>query len=249
MKFIDTHIHLQDYKTRYARDIISSAAKVGVERFICVGTTPEDWEAVAELYVEFPQEVIPSFGYHPWYVNSAPLDWEEQLVKYLLKYPEALVGECGLDRCKDPNSEPQHSFFYKQILLAKKYSRPLIIHSVKCQDWLENFWSLLPEKVVFHSYSGSPELMQKIIRHGAYVSFGFSILKHKDFATLAALVPENRLLLESDGPYQSPLRDEESTPQNLPDLLQKIASFRGVIPEDLAAKIYQNSCEFISNGK
>ena len=75
MKFIDTHIHLQDYKTRYATDIINESEKIGVEKFICVGTSPQDWDKVAELSRQGDGRIIPAFGLHPWYIEQGGWDW------------------------------------------------------------------------------------------------------------------------------------------------------------------------------
>ena len=69
--------------------------------------------------------------------------------RILARFPEALIGECGLDGIKNPDDEPQNSIFYQHLFLAEELQRPLIIHAVKAQDWLENYWDMLPENVFF----------------------------------------------------------------------------------------------------
>lgn len=249
MQFIDTHIHLQDFKSRCATDIVKAAAEVGVEKLVCVSVVEEDWEKIAALYEEFPNKIIPAFGLHPWYVNEAKTGWKERLEEYLVKYPNALLGETGLDRFRDENYEPQNQFFKAHIELACQYNRPLLIHAVKCQDWLEAYWPILPPKFVFHSYMGRRELLKKIIAKGGYVSFSFSILKSKEKEHVLTAVPTDRLLLETDGPYQGPVRGEETDSCSLPELASAIAEIRKEDLKIFANNVYHNAREFIKIGK
>lgn len=249
MQFIDTHIHLQDFKSRCATDIIKTAAEVGVEKLVCVSAVEEDWEKTAALCEEFPNKVIPAFGLHPWYVNEAKSGWKERLEQYLIKYPCALIGETGLDRFRDESYEPQNQFFKAHIELAHKHQRPLLIHAVKCQDWLEAYWPILPPKFVFHSYMGRRELLKKIITKGGHVSFSFSILRSREKEDVLNAVPTNRLLLETDGPYQGPVRGEEVDSASLPELAKQISEIRQEKLELFAKNAYHNSEEFIKVGK
>lgn len=246
MQFIDTHIHLQDYKTRYAREIIASAASQGVKKFVCAGTKPADWQQVAELYETFPEQVVPTFGLHPWYVEDAPQNWEAQLVEWLEKYPQALIGECGLDGHRSKNPEPQNRIFQKHLELAEKYRRPLLIHAVKCWEWMEQYWPRMSEKFVFHSFASSREVLQKIVSHGGYVSFSFSILAKAGKGQIIAAAPREKILLETDGPYQSPEKGTETSPENLPRLAAEIAALRREPLADFSAQVYQNSEEFVN---
>ncbi len=245
MKFIDTHIHLQDYKSNSATKIIEESLAVGVEKFVCASTSENDWDSVAALYERFPDRVIPAFGLHPWSVCKALPSWEQRLAARLEQYPAALVGECGLDRYRDKNFQPQNDIFAAHIEIAGAYRRPLLIHAVKSQDWLENYWDRLPQKFVFHSYNGRTETVKKIIVRGGYVSFSASILKSPHRQETVAVVPAERLLLETDGPYQPAAGQGESSPSFLPRLNDEIAALRGENPQDMSARIYKNSLEFI----
>lgn len=244
MQFIDTHIHLQDYKTKNAPQIILGAASVGVEKFICASTSEGDWKAVAALADKYPEQIVPAFGLHPWYLDKLEPDWEVRLENLLKKYPAALVGESGLDRLKDPHAEPQMSVFRIHMELAHCLQRPLIIHAVKVQELLEDCWALLPECFVFHSYNGKAELLKKIIKAGGYVSFSQSILRNPARGEVLRLVPVDKLLVETDGPYQG-IGGQESCPAQLPQLLKEIAVLRQQDEQELAAVVYQNSQRFI----
>jgi len=248
MQFIDTHLHLQDYKTGFATDIVRESLSAGVNKLVCAATGMFDWDKVARYARQYPQTVIPAFGLHPWYVREAKPDWLPRLKEVLQRFPNALIGECGLDGIKNTEDEPQNSVFYQHIILAEELCRPLIIHAVKAQDWLENYWDMLPAKFVFHSYNGKREVLKKIIKSGGYVSFSASILRNADSEELVNMVPADRVLLETDGPYQGPDKHIEVTPAYLPELAEHVAALRHEAAADFAARVYQNSLEFIHVG-
>lgn len=245
MEFIDTHIHLQDYKSRFATDIITDAIKNGVTKLICAAILQSDWDKVARYYKQYPNNIVPAFGLHPWYVNEAKADWRERLEEFLIRFPNALVGETGLDRYRLSDDEPQNSIFKSHIEIAKKYHRPLLIHAVKSSDWLENYWDILPEKFVFHSYNGRREMLKKIIDCGGYVSFSSSILQNREKEKTLQAVPFDRLLLETDGPYQSLHSGVEGEPRFIPELAAEIANIRGENLTEFSTHVYKNSLEFI----
>lgn len=244
MQFIDTHIHLQDYKTKNTPQIIAAALSAGVAQMVCASTSEADWQTVASFAGAYPGQVIPAFGLHPWHLDNTAPDWEVRLEGVLQKHPAALVGESGLDRLKNPSAEPQNSIFRLHIELAHCLKRPLIVHAVKAQGWLEEYWKILPERFVFHSYNGKAELLKKIIKAGGYVSFSHSVLRNPAREEVLKLVPAERILVETDGPYQG-IGGQESAPEQLPELLKQIAALRGDDYQELAAAVYQNSLRFI----
>ena len=239
MQFIDTHIHLQDYKSNNAPQFLSEINRQGVEEVVCAATKEGDWQAVCELAEEFPGRVVPALGLHPWYLQDCSKDWHKNLQELLEQNPQALVGECGLDRLKDVPSELQKEIFAEHIRLAKEYNRPLLVHAVKVQDWLEAFWPILKEvKFVLHSFSGSVELLRRALSFGAYISFCPKTRIRKNFKELAQAVPLQKLLFESDGPYQG-------NPTDIPALAKDVAECKNMELKELAAEVYKNSREFI----
>lgn len=249
MQFIDTHIHLQDFKSNCATDIICAARQNGIAAMVCVSSFPEDWQRAAALALSFPDYVIPAFGLHPWYLAKGETGWDVLLAEYLRRFPQAWLGECGLDRVKNPVYEPQAEVFARQIELAVQYERPLIVHAVRADAWLENFWTRLPSKFVFHSFSGSRELLNKIITRGGYVGFNYSILRSRHRENVLKAIPAECILLETDGPYQSPFRGKEVSSLALPELARQIAAVRGCATERLAEQVYCNTLEFMNIGK
>lgn len=240
MKFIDTHIHLQDFNANYTPQLIKKSVEAGIEGFICVSTSEKDWANVAKLSEEY-NSVTPAFGLHPWNVAEAQEDEFLKLETYLQQYPKSLVGECGLDGLKSER-EKQEKLFAAQIELAQSHKRPILIHMVKSGGMLEKFWPKLKKSVyVIHSFNGSLEQARQILQNGGYISFSLSILRNKEREKILNIIPKDKLLLETDSPYQGLIKGEQNTPLNLPYLLHEIAKMRQEDAEDLAQNIYQNS--------
>ena len=244
MHYLDSHIHLQDYKTQEVKNVVNNAAKNFVMRFINASAHPSDWQSVQKLATDYPQ-IIPAYGVHPWYTDDITENWKTELENILRKNPRAIVGECGIDRLKNPDMQKQLDILNEHINLANKYSRPLIIHSVKADTEFRQLFSKLPKRTVFHSFTGSVEWGKELQKHGFFIGINFSILRKKNIVEILHAISLNRVLLETDGPYQNNIYGEETLPQNLPELAAAIAKAADIPLEEFSDILSQNQQEFL----
>src|SRR5690242_7612951 len=106
MRLYDAHNHLQDERlVPYLDAAMTAVAKEGIVKMVVNGACEEDWPQVLALAQKYPQ-VLPSFGYHPWYVHERTENWRTNLTRMLDLIPSA-IGEIGLDRWKEDLNLPQ----------------------------------------------------------------------------------------------------------------------------------------------
>lgn len=155
---------------------------------------------VLKNFASIPETGWYSAGLHPWYLNNDSLDTEmEQLEKALLQTNLLAIGECGLDKVCNTDYSLQQNAFRKQVQLANRLHKPLIIHCVKAFD---DVLKILKEEavsspVIFHGFNKSPELAGQILKAGYHLSFG----RHLSQPVTAAVfnsIPLNHLFLETD---------------------------------------------------
>ena len=233
MEFTDSHHHLQDYKTKNAQQILETLRKNNFIKVVNVSSKPDEWNTIAEIATQNPKTVIPAFGLHPWFIKEASANWIQKLKEMLIKFPYAQIGECGLDRLKAPAWEGQLDVFEQQIELARSFQRPLNIHLLKAENDFHSFWHKMPQKFMFHSFSASTAFLKKALDNGAYISVSATVLKRKNAAEIICFTPLNRLLTETDAPYQANCSDMKI-------LIEEISKQRKLSPEEIAKNIFQN---------
>lgn len=260
MNFHDAHNHLQDdrFAGRQA-ELIAASRAVGVVRMVVNGSCEADWPQVAALSLEFPDLVVPSFGYHPWYVGERTARWREVLVEFLDRTPGAVVGEIGLDRWKPGLAyDGQEEVFVAQLRLAAERNLAASVHCLQTWGRLGELLRANPRPArgfLLHSYGGPAEMVAPLAKLGAHFSFpGYFMHERKARQRETfKLVPADRLLIETDAPDQSlpdamntrPLSDGRTGrplnhPANLPTVFQFVADLRGVPLATLAAQVEDN---------
>lgn len=234
----DSHNHLQDNRFDGIRDkVIEEMRASGIIKCVINGTCPDDWKKVAALAHQYPDFIIPSFGLHPW--KEITHNWEQKIIHWLNLFPNACIGECGIDRrIKKYDIELQKQVFLAQLRLATERNLPLSIHCI-------NGWGCLVELMesnplpargfLLHAYGGSKELVPQFTKLGAYFSFAGYFLHEKKHKVREAFeaVPPDRLLLETDAPEMPPpskaithkLANEASHPANLPAVHHQVSEF------------------------
>ncbi len=224
---IDTHLHLADLQEK---TITTDMAIVPAIKY-------EDWQKIINLSQE-NKKIIPSFGIHPWYINQSPNNWHEKLDQLLSKMPNAIIGETGLDRLKDKEYNPQNDSFKEHIKLAIKHNRSIIIHAIKSNQWLEEYWQELSlTRFVFHSYNSKIELLNKVIKNGGYISFSASILNNKNKEKIIKAVPIEKILIETDAPYQK---------GDIKETAKQISSILNIEYDYFLKTVYENTLRFLN---
>lgn len=173
------------------------------------GTCEADWAAVTG-FCKRNHGWLPSYGIHPWQVDSATPIFHRSLEKTLSENPSAGIGETGLDLWKNKETFAlQLRIFEIHVRIAAEQNRPLSIHCLRAWEPLRNLLRNLPLPkcgFLLHAYGGPPEWIPEFCDLGARFSFSATFLsKGKEAKCTAFLkVPRDRILLESDAPSMLP---------------------------------------------
>lgn len=161
---------------------------------------------IVELVNQYPNEVnieLPSFtvGIHPWYLNENTFLDDLTVIENAIQLPNfKAVGECGLDKRIETSIEIQKKILIPQLLLAKKYEKPVILHCVAAyQEIIEIKKELkLTIPMVIHGFSKNSQVAESLIKNGFYLSFGKYLLQNPELENVLKTIPLNQLFLETD---------------------------------------------------
>lgn len=161
---------------------------------------------VLELVNQYPQEfdeTIPvySVGIHPWHIKEDQIDAELKIIEDKLQNKNCLaVGECGLDKRIEVPLELQIPVFEKQLALAEKYKKPVVIHCVAAFQEVTEIKKKLKISVpmIIHGFAKNKQLAEQLLKDGFYLSFGKYLLKNPDLKTVFQNIPNGRFFLETD---------------------------------------------------
>jgi len=161
---------------------------------------------ILELVNQYPQEfdaTIPfySIGIHPWYINQERLENDFQIIESKLQQPNCLaLGECGLDKRIEVPLELQQMVFERQLVLAQKYNKPVVIHCVAAFQEVIAIKKRLKITVpmVIHGFSKNNQVANELIKNGFYISFGKYLLRNPDLEAVFLNVPNEQFFLETD---------------------------------------------------
>lgn len=238
MQFIDTHIHLQDFKADCAPAVWNNPE---ARKFVLVAAEKADFAKIAALLRQYPDKTAGAFGIHPWYCREKlPA---EELRDYLKAFPQALVGEIGVDELRGPVCPEQHELFSAQLKIAAEFGRPVIVHAAKAFPALVQHQDEL-EKVRFvhHGFVKNRELLKFIIGCGGYIGLGALFLKQEKAVEMWAMMPEDKVLFETDAPFRV---DEMRYNDLVQENLRRLAEIAGEEPEALARRLIGNAEAFL----
>ena len=241
---IDSHTHVTSCAGD-PDDVIGRARAAGVDGIVTIGSSREEMTAATALAERHP-DVFATAGVHPHHAA----EWDDELadlVERTAAHPRVVaVGETGLDYFRDrAPRDVQLRAFRDQIAIARRTGLPLVVH---CRDADEDCFRVLveeaPPTVVLHCFS-SPARREEAVSYGWYCSFAGNVT-YRSAAALqdaARLVPDERLLLETDAPYLAPVphRGRPNEPALVVETLRAVAELRGVAPGELDELVSANA--------
>ncbi len=262
---IDTHCHLVSEKYDDSAALRQESLALGVGHCITQGTDPRDWEPQLELVRRFPDFAASCLAVHPMEVCSVTDADFEHMAELCRRYPQAAVGETGLDYYWDApegwTEEAYHArqrdFLERHFCLAEELGLNISLHtrdkadgSTVCFDDAFAIAKRHPKvRPVFHCFIGSMAQANAIFDElNGMVSFTglLTFKKTEAVQAVAAAVPDDRIMVETDSPYLSPAphRGKVNIPGRTAFVVEKLAELRGTTPEAVAALTTANAHRF-----
>ena len=242
---VDSHCHLFLLEGGPAA-AVEAARAAGVATIVCPGIDPETSRRSVELAESF-RGVFATAGMHPHDASAFDPRAGAEIEELLANPRVVAVGECGLDfyRMRSPRSD-QEAAFRTQVALAAEADLPLVVH---VRDAWDAILRLLDEgradRVVLHCFTGDVDTARSCAARGWYLSFAGNITypKNDELRAAAAAVPLDRVLVETDSPFLAPqrIRGRDNTPANVVDVIEAIASARGLSPQDVQNATARNA--------
>ena len=246
---IDSHCHLE-YKglVEDQQGVLSRARAAGVGGFLSISTRQREWDQVIAT-ADRERDVWASVGIHPHEADSHA-DLGEAALLAAAAHPKVIaIGETGLDYYYDHSDrETQKALFRRHISVARQTGLPIIIHT---RDAEADTAAILAEEMeqgafpaLIHCFTASAEFARTVLGLGLTISIsGIVTFKNaKDLQAIAAQLPEDRILVETDAPFLAPVphRGRTCEPAFTADTARFVAGLRGVEPEALAETTTRN---------
>lgn len=246
MKLFETHAHLDlpDYDGD-REELIEACFNNEIEYIINIGFNKETSLASLELAKKH-LHIFSTVGYHP----HDATDFDAELVKRLAREKNVLaIGEIGLDffRNLSPYSV-QRDVFANQAMLAVDYDLPMVVHNREAhQECYKILKASNAKDVVFHCFSGDIIFAQQVLDEGWYISFtGTVTYANSTLEDVIRMMPMDQFMIETDCPYlpPHPHRGKRNSPLMLHMVAEKIAEIRGITPNEVAERSYDNAFRF-----
>lgn len=253
MQLVDTHVHINF--DQFEPDLDEIAARwraAGVVRLVHSCVSPSEFHRTQALADRFA-ELYFSVGLHPLDMDQWHLGLADEIQRLAQSDKRVVaIGETGLDFFKADDRTVQLEAFGAQLRIAQALDLPVIIH---CRDaaatmieYLRQFWQDHgPVKGVMHCWAGDPEETQGFLDLGFHISFSGTVTfkSAKPIQASAQMVPLDRLLVETDCPFLTPVPkrgERRNEPANVQYVAQFVAQLRGMTPDDLATQTTHNAC-------
>ena len=248
----DSHAHYDDGWFDEDRDsVLGSLPQKGVCGIVNNSVDIENAKRVIALAEKYDY-IYAAVGIHPENLENLPDDYLDQIAR-LTKHPKVVaVGETGLDYHWDIPREEQKRVFEEQLRLSLDLKMPIIVHDREAHGDVFDLLRKYRPNALVHCFSGSVELMREAVRMGLYISLGgvvtFKNARHS--VEVAAEIPLDRLLLETDAPYMAPVpfRGKRCDSSMILYAAEKIAALRGLTAQELLNITADNAKTFYDIG-
>lgn len=255
---VDSHCHLDfpDFSAELP-EVVARARAAGVGHLVTISTRVRTFDAIRAIAERF-DEVSCSVGTHPHYAAEG-LDVTTADLVALAAHPKVVaIGEVGLDYHYDTSPRAaQEQGFRTHIAAARETGLPLVIHA---RDADEDTAAILEEEsakgafpFLLHCFTAGPELARRALALGGYISFSgvITFKKSEDLRAIAASVPEDRILVETDSPYLAPVphRGHRNEPSFVTETAKALAAARGVSAAQVAEATTRNFARLFSKAK
>ena len=242
MKLFDSHAHLDDERFNEDREVLISQIHEEIEGFVSAGYSLEGSKKAVELSKKY-EYIYATCGISP---NDIPQTEEENIENKKI----VAIGEIGLDYYWEKDEDKrilQRKAFIEQIKLANEFNLPIVIHTREAvMDTLDILKkNKVYKKGVFHCCPLNRELVKEGLKLGFYISFAGPVTfkNSKNANEIISMVPNDRILIETDSPYLSPepLRGKRNDPRNVKYIARKISEVKGITLEEVADITYNNA--------
>ncbi len=251
MQLFDTHAHLDQPEFDADRAaVVARARDAGVETIIAIGTDVATSEVCIRLAAEF-DGVHAAVGIQPNEVAKCePGDWD-RIVELARRPGVVAIGETGLDRYWDDTPlDQQQDYFARHLRLARELDLPFVVHMRDCEadilEMLREEHDRGPLRGVMHSFTGTQATAEECVAMGLHVSFAgiVTFKKSDELRAVAAAVPADRILIETDSPYLSPepvRKIRRNEPAHVRHTAECLARVRGQTFAEFAAQSTANA--------
>lgn len=241
----DSHCHLfYDEILQDIDNVFVRSKKLGVNRYICVGTNINDSLLSLDISKKF-ENVFCSAGVHPHDSQNVDKDYIQQIELMMKSKKMIAIGEIGLDYFRNISSKKiQIKVFHELLQLAENIKKPIIFHNRDADKDIIDTLSCYPNVIgVSHCFSSTLSTAKKLLDMGYYISFSGNLtFKNSTLPSVAKYLPLNRLLVETDSPYLSPepFRGKSNEPGRTRYVAEKLAEIHNISFESIANQTTKN---------
>ena len=245
-EWFDSHCHVDEEKFDEDRDtVLARMREHGITRFAVIGSDMETSRHAIAFAKQHPGAVAAG-GIHPHEAKGFREEDCEEIARWYKDGDIRAIGEIGLDYYYDFSPrEVQRNVCIRQMELAYELGAPVVYHIRDAHgDMLEIMKSMKGKLTggIIHCFSGSAEMAREYLKLGYYISFGASVLFKgaKRPLQVVEAMPIDRLLIETDAPYQSPIKDHRHEPCDITAMYEKIAEIKQMPLPDLCEAAEKN---------